>query len=159
MREALRAEAAMLAGDEVPTAAVPTAAVPTARPEATRRVDPVREVRAVKESAAEGSWVARVEGELRAIGLPPEMLHALEVTRAARGVRDPMVDYDAETRVAQVAARHPVVAQWLAGDSGRGATLLAMAVYGAINRRRADLTKTEECAALDAALRALATRG
>lgn len=34
-----------------------------------------------------------------------------------------------------------------------------MAVYGAINRRRADLTKTEECAALDAALRALATRG
>ena len=148
------AEAAMLEGDEVPTAAVPTA-----RPEATRRVDPVREVRAVKESAAEGSWVARVEGELRAIGLPPEMLHALEVTSAARGVRKPMVDYDAETRVAQVAARHPVVAQWLAGDAGRGATLLAMAVYAAINRRRADVTWAEECAALDATLRALAARG
>ena len=94
------------------------------------------------------SWAARVEGELRALGLPPEMLHTLEGTDAERGARDAMVDYAADARVARVAVRHPVVARWLAGDPRRGATLLAMAVYGAINRARADLTKAEECAAM-----------
>ncbi len=34
-----------------------------------------------------------------------------------------------------------------------------MAVYGAIHRRCADVGRAEECAALDAALRALAARG
>ncbi len=68
-----------------------------------------------------------------------------------------MVDYQSGSRVARVAVRHPVVARWLAGDTRRGATLLAMAVYGAINRERADVTAAEECAAMDAALAAMAS--
>jgi hypothetical protein len=51
-----------------------------------------------------------------------------------------------------------VAARWLAGDPRRGAAVLAMAVFGAIRRARADVTAADECAALDAALAALAAR-
>lgn len=172
-------DAGMLAADEAPTVTAsaakatetaPVKAAPArvaavraepARPTETVKEPARREEPAVKVSAARAvarPWAARVEGELRALGLPPEMLHTLEGTDAERGARDAMVDYAADTRVARVAVRHPVVARWLAGDPRRGATLLAMAVYGAINRARADLTKAEECAAMDAALAALARR-
>jgi hypothetical protein len=82
----------------------------------------------------------------------------VEGTEAAAGGRDAMVEYAERERVAKVAVRHPVVARWLAGDPRRGATLLAMAVYGAIHRARADLTVAEECAAMDATLAAIAGR-
>lgn len=52
-----------------------------------------------------------------------------------------------------------MVARWLMGDPRRGATLLAMAVYGAIRRERDDVLATEECAAMDAVLAALSARG
>ncbi|MDB4928400.1 MAG: hypothetical protein JWM10_884, partial [Myxococcaceae bacterium] len=61
-------------------------------------------------------------------------------------------------RVLRVAARHPVAARWLAGDPRRGAAVLAMAAYGAIERGRQDVTKADGCAAMDAALAALAAR-
>ncbi len=173
-------EAGMLSVDEAP--AVTVVAPPAREPQAEKvrlreakeaelaatarrantAAEPRREQPAVKVSAAREvawPWAARVEGELRALGLAPEMLHTLEGTDAARGARDAMVDYQSGARVARVAVRHPVVARWLAGDPRRGATLLAMAVYGAIDREREDVTPAEECAAMDAALAAMARRG
>lgn len=172
-------EAGMLSVDEAP--AVTVVAPPAREPQAEKvrlreakeaelrasarrantATEPWREEPAAKVSAAREvawPWAARVEGELRALGLAPEMLHTLEGTDAARGARDAMVDYQPGARVARVAVRHPVVARWLAGDPRRGATLLAMAVYGAIHRERADVTAAEECAAMDAALAAMARR-
>jgi len=131
-------------------------------PRVEKAPEPRREEPAPKVSAARPAawpWASRVEAELRALGLAPEMLHTLEGTEAARGPRDAMVDYQSGSRVARVAVKHPVVARWLAGDTRRGATLLAMAVYGAINRERADVTAAEECSAMDAALAELARRG
>jgi len=170
-------EAAMLSADE-PVVAVAARApaekerererAPAARPTETRpaearaaeapawRDDPAKKVSAAR--AAAWPWAARVESELRAMALAPEMLHAVEGTEAAAGGRDAMVEYAERERVAKVAVRHPVVARWLAGDPRRGATLLAMAVYGAIHRARADLTVAEECAAMDATLAAIAGR-
>lgn len=127
-----------------------------AAPEA-RREEPAAKVSA--ERAVAWPWASRVESELRALGLAPEMLHTVAGTDAARGARDAMVDYHPTPRAAVVAMRHPVVARWLAGDARRGATLLAMAVYGAIHRGRDDVTGAEECAAMDAVLAALARRG
>jgi len=167
-------EAGMLSADEAPTVTVsapPSKAKEPAkeRPQPSKPVasapraeaEPRREEPAVKVSAARSvawPWAPRVEGELRALGLAPEMLHTLEGTEAARGARDAMVDYQSGSRVARVAVRHPVVARWLAGDARRAVTLLAMAVYGAINRERADVTAAEECAAMDAALAAMGER-
>ena len=166
-------EAGMLSADEAP--AVTVSAPPAKakeRPQPSKPVasaprvetapEPRREEPAAKVSAARTvawPWASRVEGELRALGLAPEMLHTLEGTETPRGARDAMVDYQSGSRVARVAVRHPVVARWLAGDTRRGATLLAMAVYGAIGRVRADVTVAEECAAMDAALAELARRG
>jgi hypothetical protein len=159
---AASAPAAKEREQEKASAARPTA-TKAARPEAgraaeapARRDDPAKKVSAAR--AAAWPWAARVESELRAMALAPEMLHAVEGTEAAAGGRDPMVEYAERERVAKVAVRHPVVARWLAGDPRRGATLLAMAVYGAIHRARADLTVAEECAAMDATLGAIAGR-
>ncbi len=93
------------------------------------------------------------------MGLPAEMLHTLAGAESSRGARDAMVDYQSGSRTALVQVRHPVVARWLMGDPRRGATLLAMAVYGAIRRERDDVLATEECAAMDAVLAALSARG
>ncbi len=121
------------------------------------RTEPTKKVSAAREAA--WPWASRVETELRAMGLPAEMLHTLAGAEASRGARDAMVDYQSGARTALVQVKHPVVARWLTGDPRRGATLLAMAVYGAIRRERDDVLSTEECAAMDAVLTALAARG
>lgn len=177
-------EAEMLEDDDAPSATVvvapaatPTVAkepprekpaeAPVAKPEPRREAPKVEERREEapppkKASAAREEawpWAARVEAELRAMGLAPDALHSLAGWDAARGARDAMVEYRQGTRSALVQVKHPVVARWLTGDPRRGATLLAMAVYGAIRRERDDVTSAEECAAMDAVLGALVARG
>jgi hypothetical protein len=153
--------AAPPAARERPTAARPSAPERPAPTETARAPEPRREESPARSSAAREAawpWAARVEAELRAMGARPEALQAVEGVEGPRGARDAMVEYGERERVARVAARHPVAARWLAGDPRRGATLLAMAVFGAINRERADVTKADECAAMDAVLAALAAR-
>ncbi len=142
---------------EPPRVEAPAAKQPEAPPRETARTEPAKKVSAAREAA--WPWASRVESELRAMGLPAEALHTLAGAESSRGARDAMVDYQAGARTALVQVKHPVVARWLTGDPRRGATLLAMAVYGAIRRERDDVLATEECAAMDAVLATIAARG
>lgn len=136
--------------------AKPPVAEPTREAAAPKRPEAAKTASAAREVA--WPWATRVEGELRAMGLPDEALHSLAGAEASRGARDAMVDYAASSRTALVQVKHPVVARWLVGDPRRGGVLLAMAVFGVIRRAREDVTSREECAAMDATLETLSKR-